>query len=82
MIAKFRTSTGWAYHDCDRILIEDKPCKLERLDSALLYLEPTELGPKEEGRLASLFLGEVLTTVAYGFVAYLCNDKGETINSI
>ena len=77
MIVKFQTNLGWDYRQCDGVAT--KECLKDEVTQEASLDYSLENKPET---LAFLRSGpEVFEIIRYS-VAYLLNDKGETINKI
>jgi hypothetical protein len=82
MIAKFRTNDGWAFMQCDQALTKDKLVTTEEFNGSSYFLFGMENTSEDKFKQVVLTHRGECNVVLYGYDAYLCNDKGDTINML
>jgi len=89
-ILKFNTGSGpgdWSFHQAQRVHVSDEKTTLgEALKvDGFVYAAPEDNPSTSKTELKQLSYEDekgITQTVFYGRCAYLCNDRGNTINSL
>ena len=86
MIAKFKTDDGWRYFgdvlQANLLTPEAASRRMANSESDIDYHLGVDSAPTGCKLVDLLVPGDEWVTVAYSSEAYLCNDRGETINAI
>ena len=89
-ILKFNTGNGpgdWAFHQATRVNVCGETTTLGEALKAdgFVYASPEDSPGDSKTKLKQLSYEDekgIMQTVFYGRCAYLCNDRGDTINSL
>ena len=88
-ILKFSTGAhgAWAFHQAQHVHVSDETTTLgEALKvEGFVYSAPEDSPGDSKTRLKQLSYEDergITQTVFYGHCAYLCNDRGDTINNL
>ena len=83
MIIKFMLPHGWAYHETDKIVVEDTTVEQARGITDALHYFPEYLNPDVQLKLCHIRTPSgSLEVAAFNEYAYLCADNGDTIQRI